>query len=89
MVSLKGLSSYCCKPIFTKRLSLIKAARLDRCQPNLAMAFSAFRMSMVIRAVHIWIITAFSARADKRFDMQQLLYFPEENLHLPAAFIEF
>src|SRR5699024_7688076 len=54
-----GLSSHLCKSTLTKRLSLIKATRFDKYQGYFACAFNAFRIRMVIKAVHICIITAF------------------------------
>lgn len=56
----KGLSSHFCKSILTKRFSRMKATKLDKCQSNFDCTFNAFRMRMVIKAVQIWIITAFS-----------------------------
>src|SRR5699024_5601990 len=56
----KGLLSHNCKSIFTNKFSRIKATKLDKCQLNLDCARSAFSIKMVISAVHIWIITAFS-----------------------------
>jgi hypothetical protein len=46
--------------ILTNRFNLIKATRFERYHPNFEWAFNAFRMRIVINAVHISIITAFS-----------------------------
>src|SRR5690606_23269592 len=62
-----GLSSHSFKSTLTKRLSLINATKFDRYQGCLACAFSAFRMRMVIKAVQICIITAFSLVPMKDF----------------------
>ena len=58
--SSKGLSSHFCKSILTNKLSLMNATKFDKCQWNFDCAFNAFRIRMVIKAVQIWIITAFS-----------------------------
>jgi hypothetical protein len=54
-----GLSSQLCGSTFTKRLSLINATGLDKCQECFACALSAFNINIVVRAVQICIITAF------------------------------
>ena len=56
----KGFSSQLVRSTFTNRLSRINATRLDRYHPYLAIALRAFKMSIVIKALHICIITAFS-----------------------------
>lgn len=58
--SSKGLSSHFWRSIFTNRFSLIKATRLDNLHPYFDNSFRYFRTRIVIRAVHICIITAFS-----------------------------
>ena len=55
-----GFSSYFYKSILTNRLSLMNGTKLDKYQSNLDWVFNAFRIRMVIKAVQIWVITAFS-----------------------------
>jgi hypothetical protein len=55
--SSNGLSIHFCKSTFTNKFNLIKATRFERYHLYFA---NAFRINIVIRAVHICIITAFS-----------------------------
>ena len=57
--SKKGLFSHFCSSILTNMFSRINATRLDICHPYLAVAFITSSSKMVIKAVQIWIITAF------------------------------
>jgi len=45
--------------IFTKILIFIKATKFNKCQLYFAIAFKYFRISMIVNAVQIYIITAF------------------------------
>ena len=60
MCSWTGLSSHSWRSIFTKRFNRINATKLERYHPNWDCAFNAFKMRIVIKAVQICIITAFS-----------------------------
>src|SRR5699024_11908927 len=68
---------------------LIKATRFDRYQGYLAIALSAFRMSIVISAVHICIITAFSEVPINDLICRSCLDFPKKDLYLPPSLIKF
>jgi len=54
----KDLSNQRWRSIFSKWFSRIKATRFDKYQLYFAMAFNAVSISIVIKAVYIWTITA-------------------------------
>lgn len=67
----------------------MNATRLETCQLNLAIAFGAFEIRMVVKAVQICVITAFSVLPMNVLMWSNCLISQKNSFYLPTAFVAF